>query len=205
MSPDAPDAPDPEKILERLAEGLDVGRLLRDHPEWTREDVRCALETGAERISESPPAPPARVTREAPEGRLPRSIILYADGASRGNPGPAGAGVVLCDEAGDVVGEAFEHLGECTNNVAEYRALILGLETALERGARRVLFHCDSELLARQLQGRYKVRSENLKGLYAKARRLIGGLESFRAEHVYRESNALADALANQAIDEAKG
>ena len=102
------------------------------------------------------------------------------------------------------MGESFEHLGECTNNVAEYRALILGLETALDRGARRVLFHCDSELLARQLQGRYKVRSENLKGLYAKARRLISGLESFRAEHVYRESNARADALANQAIDEAK-
>ena len=198
----SPDAPDPGKILKRLAEGLDVGRLLHDHPEWTREDVRRALETGAERISESRPA---RLTREEPKEHLPHSIILYADGASRGNPGPAGAGVVLCDEAGDVVGESFEHLGECTNNVAEYRALILGLETALERGARRVLFHCDSELLARQLQGRYKVRSENLKGLYAKARRLISGLESFRAEHVYRESNARADALANQAIDEAKG
>jgi len=194
----SPDAPDPGKILKRLAEGLDVARLLRDHPEWTREDVRRALETGAEWISES------RLAREEPKEHLPHSIILYADGASRGNPGPAGAGVVLCDEAGDVVGESFEHLGECTNNVAEYRALILGLETALDRGARRVLFHCDSELLARQLQGRYKVRSENLKGLYAKARRLISGLESFRAEHVYRESNTRADALANQAIDEAK-
>ena len=201
MSRATPDAPDPEKILNRLAEGLDVARLLRDHPEWTREDVRRALETGVERISESRPA---RLPRDDPKESFPRSIILYADGASRGNPGPAGAGVVLCDEAGDVVGEAFEHLGECTNNVAEYRALLLGLETALERGARQVLFHCDSELLARQLQGSYKVRSENLKGLYAKARRLIGGLESFRAEHVYRESNARADALANQAIDEAK-
>ena len=112
--------------------------------------------------------------------------------------------MVFCDEAGEIIGEVFGHLGETTSNVAEYRALLLGLETAIERGARRILFHCDSELLARQLQGSYKVRSENLKGLYAEARRLIGELESFRVEHVYRDSNARADALANRAIDEAK-
>lgn len=206
MTLSRPRRPDPKDILRSLAESLDVARLLEDHPEWTGEDVRRALKAGdallpgegrepeAERASASLPV---RHTQTGPAG-----VILYADGASRGNPGPAGAGAVLCDEAGGVLEEFSEYLGETTNNVAEYRALLLGLRKAAERGVRRILFRCDSELLARQLQGRYKVKSPNLSGLYAEVRRRIAGLEAFRVEHVYREGNARADALANRAIDE---
>lgn len=186
----------PKEILRSLAERLDVDRVLEDHPEWDREDVRRALEAAADLL-------PAE-ERPDPKTPWPDSVVLYADGASRGNPGPAGVGVVFCDEGGNVLDESFAYLGETTNNVAEYRALLLGLEKAAARGVRRILFRCDSELLARQLQGRYKVKSPNLKGLYAEALRRTAGLESFRVEHVYREKNARADALANLAIDERK-
>ncbi|MFQ5915144.1 MAG: ribonuclease HI family protein [Nitrospinota bacterium] len=198
MSQKKPRPPHPGEILQSLAERLDISRVLTDHPEWTAEDLRQALETAAALFRDA--------GRKAGEESVPRTpwpetIILYADGASRGNPGPAGAGVVVCDEAGNVLGEFSEYLGETTNNVAEYRALLLGLEKAAQPGVRRVLFRCDSELLARQLQGRYKVHSPNLKGLYAEARRKTAGMESFRAEHVPREQNSMADALANAAID----
>ncbi len=116
MSHPPPHAPDHGKILKTLAKSLNVGGLLRDHPEWTRDDVRGALEAGADRISETHPT---RDARDGPQESLPHSIILYADGASRGNPGPAGAGVVFCDEAGKIIGEVFDYLGESTNNVAE--------------------------------------------------------------------------------------
>ncbi len=194
-------SPKHTEILRSLAECLDVDRVLEGHPEWTREDVRQALEAGVAGLSEA--HPPAE-TRSLSLKKLPESVVLYADGASRGNPGPAGAGVVFCDESGATLGEAYEYLGKATNNVAEYKALLLGLRTALEGGVRRILFRCDSELLASQLRGVYKVRSRNLKGLYEEARRLIAELEAFKAEHVYREANTLADALANSAIDEAK-
>lgn len=195
MIPPRPCRPDPKDILRSLAESLDVGRLLEDHPEWTGEDVRRALQAGAALL-------PGEGREPEPASTPPGSVVLYADGASRGNPGPAGAGAVLCDEAGGVLEEFSEYLGETTNNVAEYRALLLGLRKAAERGVRRILFRCDSELLARQLQGRYKVKSPNLSGLYTEVRRRIAGFEAFRVEHVYREGNVRADALANRAIDE---
>jgi ribonuclease HI len=128
--------------------------------------------------------------------------LLYIDGASRGNPGPAGAGAILLDAHGRVLGESSEYLGETTNNEAEYRALLLGLSLARARGIKRLRLRSDSELLARQLQGRYRVRHPRLKVLFEEAKGLIGSFEAFHVESVLREGNKQADLLANQAIEE---
>jgi ribonuclease HI len=130
-------------------------------------------------------------------------LVLHTDGASRGNPGLAGAGAVLFDAEGQIVEELFLFLGEATNNEAEYRALILGLEAAIRHAPSRLTVRLDSELIVRQLEGRYKVRNERLKPLFAEAERLLARLPCRTMEHVARAQNADADRLANRAIDEA--
>jgi ribonuclease HI len=131
------------------------------------------------------------------------SAILWTDGASRGNPGPAGIGVVLKTPAGDILATEARFLGSTTNNVAEYRALLLGLETALERGVRHLEVRADSELLIRQLLGRYRVRNEGLKPLHQQATALLKRFEKVALRHVRREQNAEADRLANEGIRQA--
>jgi len=132
-----------------------------------------------------------------------RSFTLYTDGACRGNPGRGGAGAVLLDSAGNVVAMACKYLGHCTNNAAEYEALIMGIEEALKRSCRRLHIFLDSELLVKQLQGTYRVKNADLKQRMAQLQRLLSFLEGYKVEHVGREKNSLADGLANQAIDEA--
>ena len=130
-------------------------------------------------------------------------FILYTDGASRGNPGDAGAGAVLVDAGGTVVATAKKYLGTCTNNEAEYRALILGLEEALKRKIRRLNIRLDSELIVRQIEGTYRVKNKNLQGLMKEVRKLLSFLDGYSVAHVERSFNSAADRLANQAIDEA--
>lgn len=128
-------------------------------------------------------------------------LRLFVDGASRGNPGPAAIGVIVQDARGRVVGEIAEYLGEATNNVAEYQALLRALKAAKARGASEVEVYADSDLLVRQVTGAYRVRSPHLAPLHAAAALALAGLSKWRIEHIPRERNALADALANQAID----
>jgi ribonuclease HI len=127
--------------------------------------------------------------------------VLYADGAARGNPGPAGAGAVLLDERGTVVFELRRALGRATNNVAEYEALVMGLEEARRRGIDDLVVRVDSELVARQLRGTYRVKSVGLAPLAQRALRLLSEFGSVLIQHVPREQNVAADRLANQAID----
>lgn len=129
------------------------------------------------------------------------TFVLYTDGGSRGNPGPAAAGFVLQDSAGEIVSRAGLYLGRATNNVAEYRAVIAGLEEATRREAASLIIRSDSELLVRQLNGRYRVKSPDLKPLFEHARRLIGQISKVKIEHIYREANTLADGLVNRALD----
>lgn len=128
-------------------------------------------------------------------------VEVFCDGASRGNPGAAGAGVVVKKD-GKVIKEIAEYLGKATNNVAEYLALIRGLEEALLLGASEASFYCDSELLVKQIQGEYKVKNEGLQPLYLHAKGLIRKFKDFSIEHKYREQNEHADELANRGIDE---
>jgi ribonuclease HI len=131
------------------------------------------------------------------------ACILYSDGASRGNPGNGGGGAVLYDGSGTVIATVKRYLGVCTNNEAEYRALMLGLEEALKREIKNLTIFLDSELLVRQITGIYRVKNKNLQGLMHEVRKLLSRLDTYTVEHVMREKNRVADSLANEAIDEA--
>jgi probable phosphoglycerate mutase len=128
-------------------------------------------------------------------------LKFHIDGGSRGNPGPAGYGVVVTDAAGNPVTTLHASLGVQTNNFAEYSGLLAALRYALENGATDIAVYSDSELLVRQMQGRYQVKSPSLRPLFDEASQLARKIPRFRIEHVYRESNRDADRLANQAMD----
>ncbi len=132
-----------------------------------------------------------------------RRLVIYADGAARGNPGPAGIGVVIEDERGRVLKELSQFVGRKTNNQAEYIALIQGLEAAAEYKADAVQVRLDSELLVHQLRGEYKVKSPLLKPLRNKAQELLARYKVVGIEHIERQYNRAADRLANRAIDTA--
>ncbi len=128
-------------------------------------------------------------------------LIAYTDGGARGNPGPAGYGVVIQDEAGKKIAELSEYLGQQTNNFAEYQGLIAALEYALEQGHKALKVISDSELLVRQIKGIYKVKNPTLRDLHARAKQLIAQLDWFSIGHALREHNRDADRLANEAMD----
>ncbi len=132
----------------------------------------------------------------------PVDVTVRVDGASRGNPGPAGAGALVEFGDGREPKELCLYLGETTNNVAEYRALLLALEEASLHPASSLTVHSDSELLVRQLRGEYKVKAEHLRPLHAEACRRLRGFPRVRILHVPREENRRADSLANLAIDQ---
>ena len=128
--------------------------------------------------------------------------IVHVDGGARGNPGPAAAACVITSPAGELLGEHAQLLGVTTNNVAEYRALLLGLEQARELSVSEVEVIGDSELIAQQVLGRYKVRNESLRPLHSEAMRALGSFDRWSIRTVPRERNAQADALVNSALDQ---
>ena len=128
-------------------------------------------------------------------------LIAWADGASRGNPGPAAFGYLLADERGDEIEAAGQAIGRATNNVAEYRGAIAALEAAARHGATELELRLDSELIVRQIQGRYRVKNAALKPLHAELKALTERIPSFSIRHVPRTQNSAADALANAALD----
>ena len=134
-------------------------------------------------------------------GETAPSYVAQIDGAARGNPGPASYGVVLRGPDGGAIDSLGKYIGRTTNNVAEYYALIAALDAAAARGVRRLRIQSDSELLVRQMQGAYKVKSADLKPLHERAQKAARALEFFAIEHVPRERNREADELANQALD----
>ena len=142
----------------------------------------------------------------APHAKAPESyLIAYIDGGARGNPGPAGYGVVITDQSRRKVAALSEYLGRQTNNYAEYHGLLAALGYALERGHKALKAVSDSELLVKQIRGEYKVKSPSLQELHRRARELIAKLDWFSIEHVLRERNREADRLANTAMDKGMG
>jgi ribonuclease HI len=128
-------------------------------------------------------------------------LLLHVDGGARGNPGPAAIGVVVSEPDGETVTSFAAKIGETTNNVAEYRALLRGLELAAEHGAREVDVINDSELVARQLTGVYKVKHPAMQELHREALAMLDGFDSWTIKSVPRAQNAQADALVNEALD----
>ena len=193
-----------EQILRRLAEHLDDDVLRRIFPGQLPAGIRRMLAgtpPEKERAAAEPCAPPAPAevpVRPATIGRC----RLFTDGASRGNPGQAGAGAVLLTDSGEELVARSAYLGTCTNNVAEYKALLIGLEEALRHGCTELTVALDSELIVRQIQGRYKVKSEGLLPLFQQVREQLARFGRWSVIHVPRAQNARADQLANQGIDQ---
>ncbi|GAB4333918.1 MAG: hypothetical protein Kow0089_02870 [Desulfobulbaceae bacterium] len=182
----------PEKVLQELLPGVDPRQV---------RDLLVSL-AGETPVGKGPRQQTLLDTIPPSESIV--SCLLYTDGASRGNPGQAGAGAVLLDQDGTEIGSLALYLGECTNNVAEYRALLAGLDLAAKSGCRRISVRLDSELVVRQLQGIYKVKNSGLQPLFEEVRKRLAGFEQWDVRHVRREENARADRLANQGIDEGK-
>ncbi len=175
---------------------LTEGRFFEKHPQWHPREVAQYLGVAAE-VTTSSPSRPLREDSKRPGG----AFRLFTDGACRGNPGPAGAGVVIQDEQGRVVDEYAEFLGDTTNNMAEYQALQIGLKRLLPLQPRNVVIVLDSELLVKQITGVYRTRHPQLKEKLRQVRELLARIPEWRVKHVPREQNHRADRLANQAIN----
>jgi ribonuclease HI len=212
-------APSLVELLRHIAREEPLTATVRAFRGLTREHLGQLLEEAAERLgggsSREPDAVSAPALVEAAEpgvlagqaepdasgAPLPR-LRIYSDGAARGNPGLAGAGAVLMDPEGAVVARLGKFLGHQTNNYAEYMGLLLGLKQAQALGAREVDVYADSELLIRQLGGRYQVKSPTLRPLFQEAQKLLAGFGKVKLHHVPRAQNADADEMSNRAIDE---
>ncbi|MCW5211598.1 ribonuclease HI family protein [Desulfobulbus sp. TB] len=181
-----------------LGDQLPDALLIKIFPDYDLADLRAVLR-GTQNTVDS-------VTdfslRPEPTIDSSLSCTLFTDGASRGNPGEAGAGSVLLDNNGQELAVRSLYLGQCTNNLAEYKALLLGVQSALELGCRKLEIFLDSQLIVRQIQGQYKVKHPTLKPLFFEVKELLSRVESWSVAHVPREQNKRADALANQGIDE---
>ena len=130
------------------------------------------------------------------------TVLAFTDGASRGNPGQSGIGIILKDEEGNILASHFAFIGTTTNNVAEYKALVYCLKMAQETKCTHLVVHSDSELMVRQLQGSYKVKDKGLREHFDEARRMLSSASfSFEIRHVAREQNRQADELANRGIN----
>ncbi|MBS2031030.1 MAG: ribonuclease HI family protein [Deltaproteobacteria bacterium] len=179
-----------------------------------RHELQQVLEAAANRAPGGEKLPAAAEPKKPVQAALPlgekkaptpgalHKARVYSDGASRGNPGPAGAGAVITDENGKVVEELKRFLGRQTNNVAEYQAAILGLTRARELGVREVELIADSQLLIRQLGGQYQVKHPGIRPLYTEAIALLKTFAKVKLVHVPRELNTAADEMSNRAIDE---
>jgi ribonuclease HI len=201
--------PPPADLLRAIARLEALDSTLAAFPGLPLSRARGLLQAAAEALESQAPSrlsPGPRPTIAAPPrpsvvGPTPQ-LRVYSDGASRGNPGPAGAGAVLALPTGEVVERLGLFLGAQTNNHAEYMGAILGLKRALALGAEEVELAADSQLLIRQLSGRYKVKSATLRPLYEEARALLAGFRRHHLHHLPREENQEADTMSNRAIDE---
>lgn len=183
-------------LMERFESAV-IERVPREQNKAADRLANRAMNAAAIGAPVSPTESPSRRASET------KRAVLYADGGARGNPGPAGIGVVLTDERGRVIGEIARGLGRSTNNIAEYEALIAGLELALEEAVTDLDIRMDSELVVNQVQGAWKIKNDRLRGLAVKAQGLMNRFASASIERVPRDQNAGADRLANQGIDAA--
>jgi ribonuclease HI/probable phosphoglycerate mutase len=189
------------RVIERLSERLGTVLVESEFTELSKKDLQMLLRALAEHMrychqwAEFADEP----GEENTVGEM--SATLYCDGASRGNPGPSGAGIVLLDEHGELLFELSRFLDEGTNNEAEYKALVRGLDAAVDLGIRSLHIFSDSELVVNQLLGSYRVRNPRLQPLFDEAMYRLQQFDDYAIFYVKRELNRQADRLANEAID----
>ncbi|MEE9200758.1 MAG: ribonuclease HI family protein [Candidatus Brocadiales bacterium] len=181
-----------QELLELIRKAIDPDSIASGDPRVTRKMLKEFFDRMGAAVGPK---------QDSGKKKVGGRVLIYTDGASRGNPGRAGIGVVIYDGEHNVLDEIAEYIGEATNNVAEYRALIRGLERALEYPPVKVEVFCDSELVVKQMNGQYKVKAPSILPLHREARKLIGRLPEWRLQYIPREENIQADALANKAID----
>lgn len=190
-------SPSEESVLRHLAQTLSVTKTLSHFSSLKTRELQGILLRSAQRAQEHRSQPPP-----LPSRTQQKEFFIHADGASRGNPGEAGVGAVIADDQGRTIKELKNFLGVATNNVAEYQAILMALRKALDLGAGSVLVYTDSELVARQLRGEYRVREEHLKDLHRQALELLSQFGKYAIQVIPREENRRADQLANEAIDQ---
>lgn len=171
------------KILDLLADGLNIDEIVDQNPPLSRKDILGTIRKAADRL----------------RPRKFEDLAVYTDGASKGNPGPAGAGVIIY-KGDEIIDRISQSLGEATNNIAEYKAVILGLKKAAELKAKRVALFSDSELLVKQMNGHYRIKNKGLRDLSLEVNCLRKKFEMFTITYIPREENKEADLLAEQAI-----
>jgi len=179
------------KILKCLAETLSFAKTLERFPTLTNDKLESLLLEASAQFKETTPT----------EHPNTEKLTFYIDGASRGNPGRAAIGIVIMNGNGHVIDELKRYIGETTNNMAEYQALIEALTEGKRIGGKGIKVFSDSELMVRQINGIYKVKDAKLLDMYREAKRLISGFGEFKIEHIARDKNSTADALANEALD----
>ncbi len=199
MAPKAKDPQLADRFFSELAETLDIRETIKKL-DISEDDARALLKG----LVKKKPAHRDLFGVETAHKPLSSHRGVYTinvDGASRGNPGEAGAGAVIRDPEGQIIKKLKKYLGRATNNVAEYNAILIALESARDLGLNSIRILADSELMVKQLNGVYRVKSADLLPLYDRAVDLIKGFKDCKIAHVYREDNSTADGLANEAID----
>ncbi|MBM4054325.1 MAG: ribonuclease HI family protein [Planctomycetes bacterium] len=193
-----------QELSSLISRYVDGERLILENPHITKEMIDDFFQniSGNHEVTKSGTPSPARHNPPSPKKKL-NELIIHTDGASRGNPGKAGAGIAIFDYDYRIIEEICKFLGEATNNVAEYEAMILAAQKAASYQPDKVIFKTDSELLVRQVKGIYRVKNPNLIPLYKKLMTLFKTFPSWEIYHVSREENVLADTLANKGIDSA--
>ncbi len=186
---------DDAQLLQFIAREEPLAATLEAFPRVSRERLKKLLARAAEMLGDTAPA-------AVEENGAFERLRVYSDGAARGNPGISGAGAVLVKPSGQVVDRLGKFLGVQTNNYAEYMGLLIGLRRARDLGVREIEVFADSELMIRQLGGRYQVKSATLRPLYEEAVKLLNDFSRVKLVHVPREMNKAADEMSNRAIDE---
>lgn len=196
----------PQKLVTLISKYLDKEKLMKENPSVTKEMIDAILQDiifANQRKEPDDIHQPHHDTARHKQKDV-TDLVIHTDGASRGNPGKAGIGVAIFDKNYHLLEELCKFIGESTNNVAEYQAMILAAQKAVAYNARKVTFKTDSELLVRQLNGAYRVKSQNILPLYHELTILLGKIPEWKIQHVRREGNVCADALANQGIDSSR-
>ena len=193
----------PQELVVLISKYLDTEKLIKENPSITRKMIDTLFLEILKTKKTKESVDTCLQHRDIPQRGLKGlgELIIHTDGASRGNPGKAGIGVAIFDEKYQLVEEVCRFIGESTNNVAEYQAMILAAHKAIAYHAKKVNFKTDSELLVRQLNGVYRVKSPNILSLYNELTKLLNKIPAWKIHHVRREENVIADALANRGID----
>ena len=190
------------ELLDLIHNGINIKKLKEQDKAITKKRVDELFQVLKEHVTRDDPALPEKeITGHSNRNKEADLIVVNVDGASRGNPGESGIGVVIFDKDSNLINEACDYLGVATNNIAEYKALILGIKLSAEYNAKRILFKSDSELMVKQIKGEYRVKNTQLKILFAEVQSLLKKLPNWKIMHVPREENKEADLLANKGVD----